>query len=107
MVDSIHNSAGSQKHTAQDQFLDGIGIGSRSVEDRDTQFGHARNGNVVGTGSASEKIKKRNELALTKNIESSVPPEIFALNEKRRKLFPLFSTTYLAMARTVVGTSVS
>ena len=55
VVDSVDNSARSQKHTAQDQLLDGIGIGSRGVEDRDTQFGHARDRNVVGTGSASEQ----------------------------------------------------
>mmetsp|Transcript_7915 Transcript_7915/g.19104 ORF Transcript_7915/g.19104 Transcript_7915/m.19104 type:complete len:266 (+) Transcript_7915:523-1320(+) len=53
VVDSIHNSTRCQKHTAQDQFLDGIGVGSGGVEDRNTKFCHARDGDVVGSGSAS------------------------------------------------------
>mmetsp|Transcript_23969 Transcript_23969/g.56496 ORF Transcript_23969/g.56496 Transcript_23969/m.56496 type:complete len:423 (+) Transcript_23969:366-1634(+) len=53
VVDSIHDFTGSQQHTAQDQFLDGVGVGTGGVEDGNSQFCHARDRNVVGTGTAS------------------------------------------------------
>mmetsp|Transcript_1469 Transcript_1469/g.3064 ORF Transcript_1469/g.3064 Transcript_1469/m.3064 type:complete len:371 (-) Transcript_1469:298-1410(-) len=53
VVDSINDSSASQKHAAQDQFLDGIGIGSGSVEDGNAQFCHASDRNIVCTSTAS------------------------------------------------------
>jgi len=53
VVDTIHNPPRSQQHAAENEFLDGIGVGPRRVKDGNAQLGHARHGNVVGPGTAT------------------------------------------------------
>ena len=53
MVNTIDDATGTKKHTTKNQLLDGIGIGTRSVEDGDAQLGHASDGDVVGAGTAT------------------------------------------------------
>mmetsp|Transcript_7172 Transcript_7172/g.12668 ORF Transcript_7172/g.12668 Transcript_7172/m.12668 type:complete len:439 (+) Transcript_7172:436-1752(+) len=53
VVDSIDDATRSEEHTGQYQFLHGVGVRSRSVEDGNAQFGHARHGHVVRTGTAT------------------------------------------------------
>ena len=53
MVDAINHATRAEEHTAKDELLDGVGVGTRSVEDRDAQLGHADDGDVVSAGAAS------------------------------------------------------
>mmetsp|Transcript_3932 Transcript_3932/g.8427 ORF Transcript_3932/g.8427 Transcript_3932/m.8427 type:complete len:241 (+) Transcript_3932:596-1318(+) len=53
VVDAINDSSGSQEQTTNDQFHDRIGIGSRGVEDWNTQFRHASHVDIVGSSTAS------------------------------------------------------
>mmetsp|Transcript_30497 Transcript_30497/g.46693 ORF Transcript_30497/g.46693 Transcript_30497/m.46693 type:complete len:345 (+) Transcript_30497:406-1440(+) len=53
VVDSIDDATASQKHSTKNQFLDGVGIGTRCVEYWNTQFRHASYGNVVGSGATT------------------------------------------------------
>ena len=53
VVNTINDATGTKKHAAKDQLLDGIGVGTGSVEDGDAQLGHASDGNVVGAGTAT------------------------------------------------------
>lgn len=53
VVNTVDDATGTKKHTAKDQLLDGIGVGTRSVEDGDAQLGHASDGDVVGAGTAT------------------------------------------------------
>jgi hypothetical protein len=53
VVDSIHDAAGTNKHTAENKLLDGIGVGTGGIEHRDTKFSHTSNGDVVHTRSTA------------------------------------------------------
>ena len=53
VVNTINDATGTKKHTAKDKLLDSIGIGTGGVEDWDAQLGHASDGDVVGSGTAT------------------------------------------------------
>ena len=53
VVNTINDATGTKKHTAKDQLLDSIGVGTGCLEDGDAQLGHARDRDVVGTGTAT------------------------------------------------------
>lgn len=53
VVNTINDATGTKKHTAKDQLLDSICVGTGCVEDGDAQLGHARDRDVVGTGTAT------------------------------------------------------
>mmetsp|Transcript_27158 Transcript_27158/g.44865 ORF Transcript_27158/g.44865 Transcript_27158/m.44865 type:complete len:231 (+) Transcript_27158:2658-3350(+) len=53
VVNSINDTSASQEESTQDQFLDSIGISTRSVENRDSQLSHSSNRNIVCTSTTS------------------------------------------------------
>ena len=53
MVDSVNDAARSDEHTAENKFLDGIGVGTGGVEHRDAKLGHTSDGDVVHTRSTA------------------------------------------------------
>ena len=53
MVHSVNDAARSEQHAAQDELLDGVGIGAGRVENGNAELCHARDGDVVGAGAAA------------------------------------------------------
>eukprot|EP00977_Amphora_coffeiformis_P004297 scaffold901_cov167-Amphora_coffeaeformis.AAC.28 len=62
VVDSINHPSAAEKESTNDQFHDGIRIGSRSVKDGNTKFRHASNRDIVGTSSASVCVEREREM---------------------------------------------
>ena len=54
-----HNVARRQQHAGQHQFLHGVRIGTRRVEDRDAALGECRDGHIVGAGTGARDGKDR------------------------------------------------